>query len=113
MSDASTTAPTVPTKERPYLRLGARLLQARLALQVETSTLAKQLTCNRALISNVEAGRRLPTQERLARWAQALRVVDDLPLLMQLQREDASAAVHAKVRTRHSVMVSRFQAPRS
>lgn len=69
--------------------------------------LAEQLRCKRTAVQNVEAGRRLPSQDLLVRWAEALGIGADAPLLLQLLREDAAAAHAAGLRTTARVMRSR------
>lgn len=99
--------------DRPYSRIGARLLELRAARLITMQQLAKDLRCHRSMISQVERGACLPTMERLTRWAAVLGAQDELQTLLALQQEDARAARQAGTRVKARVMTSRIQAPRS
>jgi transcriptional regulator with XRE-family HTH domain len=85
----------------------------RSAKQITSADLAQRICCSTSSIQRVEQGTRLPTQERLSRWAMALGEEGQLQALLALMQEDAREARQAGARSTARVRISRIQAPRS
>lgn len=110
--DATDTEPLDRTEsldpKRPYIQLGERLRLRRVKIRLATSLLAERLDCTESCLQHVEQGRRLPSDDVLERWADALGIGADTQALLALQRDLAAQAVTEGLRRKAQVVRARI-----